>query len=156
MQQEPPCSRACLLYWCTVSVGWWEPKKFSDLSQPCHSPAHRVPRESVKVGNRRKASQKQAPALASQLLGVHWPVGQALPFPPNGAPLSAQKRRKDRQVEGEVALVPRAELSWLPLGDRVLAGHQMATSPLRGRPCGHTGMAGLTPGKCSLHKNLEI
>lgn len=64
---------------------------------------HRVPRESVKVENRRKASQKQAAALASQLLGVHGSVGQALPFPPNGASLSAQKRRKDRQVEGEVA-----------------------------------------------------
>lgn len=60
-----------------------------------------------------------------------------------------------------MALVPRAELSWLLLGDRVLVGHQMATSPVRGRPCGHIGMAGsgnfqsLTSGKCSPHRILK-
>lgn len=50
----------------------------------------------MRVRNRRKASQKQAPALASQLLHMHWPVGQTLPFLLNGAHPVSQKRKKDR------------------------------------------------------------
>lgn len=70
-------------------------RSFSALPSSC-------PQGSVRVGNRRKASQKQAPALASQLLRVHWPVGQALPFPLSGAHLFSPEEEERQTVRGEV------------------------------------------------------